>query len=177
MAMDKKIITDLGDELYSALKNRQMIDPLSSRYPDMTVEDAYQVQERMIARRIEAGERIVGKKIGVTSKVVMNMLGVYRPDFGYLLDGMIYNEGESIEFDSLIQPKAEGEIAFILKKDLMGPGLSNADILAATECVMPCFEIVDSRIRDWKIKIQDTVADNASCGVFVLATGISIPHQ
>ena len=147
MAMDKKIITDLGDELYNALKSRQVIDPLSSRYPDMTVEDAYAVQERMIARRIEAGERIVGKKIGVTSKVVMNMLGVYRPDFGYLLDGMIYNEGESIEFDSMIQPKAEGEIAFILKKDLMGPGLSNADILAATECVMPCFEIVDSRIR------------------------------
>ena len=167
MAMDKKIITDLGDELYNALKNRQVVDPLSSRYPDMTVEDAYAVQERMIARRIEAGERIVGKKIGVTSKVVMNMLGVYRPDFGYLLDGMIYNEGESIEFDSMIQPKAEGEIAFVLKKDLMGPGLSNADILAATECVMPCFEIVDSRIRDWKIKIQDTVADNASCGVFV----------
>ena len=147
MAMDKKIITDLGDELYNALKNRQVVDPLSSRYPDMTVEDAYAVQERMIARRIEAGERIVGKKIGVTSKVVMNMLGVYRPDFGYLLDGMIYNEGESIEFDSMIQPKAEGEIAFVLKKDLMGPGLSNADILAATECVMPCFEIVDSRIR------------------------------
>jgi 2-oxopent-4-enoate/cis-2-oxohex-4-enoate hydratase len=81
--MDKKIITDLGDELYNALKNRQMIDPLSSRYPDMTVEDAYKVQERMIARRIEAGERIVGKKIGVTSRVVMNMLGVYRPDCGY----------------------------------------------------------------------------------------------
>jgi 2-oxopent-4-enoate/cis-2-oxohex-4-enoate hydratase len=177
MAMDKKIITDLGDELYNALKSRQVIDPLSSRYPDMTVEDAYAVQERMIARRVEAGERIVGKKIGVTSKVVMNMLGVYRPDFGYLLDGMIYNEGESIEFDSMIQPKAEGEIAFILKKDLMGPGLSNADILAATECVMPCFEIVDSRIRDWKIKIQDTVADNASCGVFVLGDNAVDPKK
>jgi 2-oxopent-4-enoate/cis-2-oxohex-4-enoate hydratase len=84
MAMDKKIITDLGDELYNALKNRQMIDPLSSRYPDMTVEDAYKVQERMIARRIEGGERIVGKKIGVTSKVVMNMLGVYRPDLNLI---------------------------------------------------------------------------------------------
>ena len=81
---------------------------------------------------------------------------------------MIYNEGQSIDTRTLIQPKAEGEIAFILKKDLIGPGISNADVLAATECVMPCFEIVDSRIRDWKIKIQDTVADNASCGVFVL---------
>jgi 2-keto-4-pentenoate hydratase len=81
---------------------------------------------------------------------------------------MLVNEGESIDASTLIQPKAEGEIAFVLKRDLMGPGVTNADVLAATECVMPCFEIVDSRIRDWKIRIQDTVADNASCGVFVL---------
>ena len=98
----------------------------------------------------------------------MNMLGVYQPDFGYMLDGMIVSDGGSIAMSSLIQPKAEGEIAFVLKKDLMGPGVTNADVLAATDFVMPCFEIVDSRIRDWKIKIQDTVADNASCGVFVL---------
>jgi 2-oxopent-4-enoate/cis-2-oxohex-4-enoate hydratase len=81
---------------------------------------------------------------------------------------MVYNEGESIPMDTLIQPKAEGEIAFLLKKDLLGPGVTAADVLAATEGVMACFEIVDSRIQDWKIKIQDTVADNASCGVFVL---------
>jgi 2-oxopent-4-enoate/cis-2-oxohex-4-enoate hydratase len=108
---------------------------------------------------------------------VMNMLGVYRPDFGYLLDGMIYNEGQSVPMDTLIQPKAEGEIAFILKKDLMGPGVTNAMVLAATECVMPCFEIVDSRIRDWKIKIADTVADNASCGVFVLGDQAVDPRK
>jgi 2-oxopent-4-enoate/cis-2-oxohex-4-enoate hydratase len=145
-----------------------VVDPLTTRYPDITIENAYHIQQRMLSRRLQAGERVVGKKIGVTSAAVMNMLGVYQPDFGYLLDGMIYNEGQSIDTRTLIQPKAEGEIAFILKKDLMGPGISNADVLAATECVMPCFEIVDSRIRDWKIKIQDTVADNASCGVFVL---------
>ena len=98
----------------------------------------------------------------------MNMLGVHQPDFGYLLDGMVYNEGESIEIAGLIQPKAEGEIAFLLKKDLQGPGVTAADVLAATEGVMACFEVVDSRIQDWKIKIQDTVSDNASCGVFVL---------
>jgi 2-oxopent-4-enoate/cis-2-oxohex-4-enoate hydratase len=101
----------------------------------------------MIARRLDAGEKVVGKKIGVTSKVVMNMLGVGQPDFGYLLDGMVYNEGESIPMDTLIQPKAEGEIAFILKQDLMGPGVTAADVLRATDFVMPCFEIVDSRIR------------------------------
>lgn len=166
--MDKSTIEQLGDKLYEALVNRQPIAPLSSAHPDMTIEDAYHVQQRMIARRLEKGERVIGKKIGVTSKAVMNMLGVNQPDFGYLLDGMVYNEGQSVEFDSLIQPKAEGEIAFLLKKDLQGPGVTAADVLAATEGVMACFEIVDSRIQDWKIKIQDTVSDNASCGVFVL---------
>ena len=166
--MDQQQITQLGDELYAALTAGKTVSPLTSRGFDITIEDAYHIQQRMLARRIEKGEKVVGKKIGVTSKAVMNMLGVGQPDFGYLLDGMVYNEGESIPMASLIQPKAEGEIAFLMNKDLMGPGLTAADILAATEGVMACFEIVDSRIQDWKIKIQDTVADNASCGVFVL---------
>ncbi len=106
----------------------------------------------------------------------MNMLGVEQPDFGYMLDGMIYSDGAAIDAGTLIQPKAEGEIAFVLKKDLMGPGVSAADVLAATEGVMACFEIVDSRITDWKIKIQDTVADNASCGVFVLGDRMVDPY-
>lgn len=166
--MTPHTIDGLGDELYQALRERRVIDPLTSRHPEITIEDAYAVQQRMIARRLQDGETVVGKKIGVTSAAVMNMLGVFQPDFGWLLSGMVYGEGAAVPLDSLIQPKAEGEIAFVLKKDLMGPGVSNADVLAATECLMPCFEIVDSRIRDWKIRIQDTVADNASCGVFVL---------
>lgn len=175
--MDKKLITQLGDELYQALTTQTMIEPLTNRHPEITIENAYNIQQRMIARRVEAGERVIGKKIGVTSAAVMNMLGVYQPDFGYMLDGMLYNEGESIDISTLIQPKAEGEIAFILKKDLLGPGVTNAQVLAATECVMPCFEIVDSRIRDWKIKIQDTVADNASCGVFMLGDQAVDPRK
>ena len=175
--MDQQQITQLGDELYAALTAGKTVSPLTSRGFDITIEDAYHIQQRMLARRIEKGEKVVGKKIGVTSKAVMNMLGVGQPDFGYLLDGMVYNEGESIPMDSLIQPKAEGEIAFLMNKDLMGPGLTAADILAATEGVMACFEIVDSRIQDWKIKIQDTVADNASCGVFVLGDKLVDPKK
>ena len=175
--MDQQQITQLGDELYAALTAGKTVSPLTSRGFDITIEDAYHIQQRMLARRIEKGEKVVGKKIGVTSKAVMNMLGVGQPDFGYLLDGMVYNEGESIPMDSLIQPKAEGEIAFLMNKDLMGPGLTAADILAATEGVMACFEIVDSRINDWKIKIQDTVADNASCGVFVLGDKLVDPKK
>lgn len=166
--MEQSQINDLGDELYDALVACKTVSPLTSRGFDISIEDAYYIQQRMLSRRLENGEKVIGKKIGVTSKPVMNLLGVHQPDFGYLLDGMVYNEGESIEMSSLIQPKAEGEIAFLLKKDLQGPGVTAADVLAATEGVMACFEIVDSRITDWKIKIQDTVADNASCGVFVL---------
>jgi 2-oxopent-4-enoate/cis-2-oxohex-4-enoate hydratase len=175
--MDEKLITQLGDELHQALTDRRTLEPLTSRYPEITIDDAYRVQQRMIASRLAGGARVVGKKIGVTSRAVMNMLGVGQPDFGYVLDDMIYNEGQSIPVASLIQPRAEGEIAFVLKKDLRGPGVTNAAVLAATEGVMTCFEIVDSRIHDWKVKIQDTVADNASCGVMVLGDRLVDPRR
>ncbi len=175
--MDNNLIAQLGDELYTALTTRQVLEPLTNRHADITIEDAYHIQQRMLSRRLAAGEKVVGKKIGVTSAAVMNLLGVRQPDFGYMLDGMIYNEGESIPMDILIQPKAEGEIAFVMKHDLMGPGVTAADVLAATEGVMTCFEIVDSRIRDWKIKIQDTVSDNASRGVFVLGDRLVDPRK
>ncbi|WP_198971483.1 2-oxopent-4-enoate hydratase [Xylophilus sp. ASV27] len=175
--MNLELQHQLGDELYQALRGAQTVEPLSNRHPDITIADAYAIQQHLLARRLAAGERVVGKKIGVTSRAVMDMLGVFQPDFGWLTDGMVYNEGEAVPASSLIQPKAEGEIAFILKKALKGPGVTAADVLAATEGVMACFEIVDSRIRDWKIKIQDTVADNASCGVFVLGERLVDPRD
>ncbi|WP_093282439.1 2-oxopent-4-enoate hydratase [Solimonas aquatica] len=175
--MDSQLITQLGDELYEALMARKTLAPLTSRHAEISIEDAYRIQQQMIARRLAKGARVVGKKIGVTSRAVMNMLGVGQPDFGYVLDDMIYSEGQSVPMDTLIQPRAEGEIAFVLKKDLIGPGVTNAAVLAATEGVITCFEIVDSRIHDWKIKIQDTVADNASCGVMVLGDRLVDPRK
>ncbi len=175
--MQAQLIEQLGTELYQALVDAKTVKPLTDRHPDISIEDAYQIQQQLMKLRLAAGERVIGKKIGVTSKAVMNMLGVYQPDFGYLTDGMVYNEGQAIPMSRLIQPKAEGEIAFVLKKTLKGPGISSADVLAATEGVMACFEIVDSRIQDWKIKIQDTVADNASCGVFVLGDRLVDPRD
>lgn len=169
MALTKEKITQFGDALYDALRTRTTIEPLTEQAPEIEIEDAYQVSLRMLERRLADGESMIGKKIGVTSKVVMDMLNVRQPDFGYLTDTMVYGHGAEVAAsNSLIQPKTEGEIAFILKDDLKGPGVTNADVIAATDFVMPCFEIVDSRIRDWQIKIQDTVADNASCGVIVL---------
>lgn len=160
----------LADELYTAMKGRQVVAPITERYPEFSVDDAYQVSQAFIARRINDGEKIIGKKIGLTSKVVQDMLGVDQPDFGFLTDAMIVQSGAEIPFDkALIQAKSEGEIAFILKHDLIGPNITAADVLAATESVAACFEIVDSRIDNWRIKIQDTIADNASCGIFVMS--------
>jgi len=166
----RKRIEELGDELYRALRARRTLRPLTERWPEITIEDAYHVSLRMVNRRIEEdGERIIGKKIGVTSRAVQEMLGVFQPDFGYLTDKMLYPNGGPMPIgEQLIQPRAEGEIAFRLHSDLNGPGVTNEAVLDATEYVMACFEVVDSRVDDWKVKIQDTVADNASCGLFVL---------
>jgi 2-oxopent-4-enoate/cis-2-oxohex-4-enoate hydratase len=166
-------LTDaLADTLYRALREGSTVSPLTEDHPGLSIEDAYAIQQRLLALRVRDGEKIIGKKIGVTSRAVMDMLGVAQPDFGLLTDAMVYSSGDAIPMSRLIQPKAEGEIAFVLKHDLMGPGVTAADVLRATEGVMACFEIVDSRIKDWKIRIQDTVADNASCGVFVLGSSL-----
>ena len=176
--MEQTRIQTFGDELYQAMLNREAVAPLTDRGEDITINDAYHISLRMLERRLADGASVIGKKIGVTSKAVQNMLNVHQPDFGYLTDDMVFNSGEVMPIsDRLIAPRAEGEIAFILKKDLSGPGVTNADVLAATECVMPCFEIVDSRIKDWKIAIQDTVADNASCGLFVLGDQAVSPRK
>lgn len=166
--MDSQQIIQLGDALYEAFVERRTIAPLTEQVPEITLEDAYKIQERYIERRLQAGETIVGKKIGVTSKAVQDFLGVYQPDFGQLTSDMVYDNGATIDLGEMIQPKAEAELAFVLKQDLTGPGITAMDVIRATDYVVPCFEIVDSRITDWKIKIQDTVADNASCGVYVL---------
>lgn len=168
MSLSEETLTRLGAELHAALCGRKPIPPLTERHPDLTLAEAYRVQRAMLAPRLQAGARRVGRKIGVTSRAVMDMLKVGEPDFGLLLDDMLCHDGGTVERARLIAPRAEGEIAFILKKPLRGPGVSTAMVLAATECVMPCFEIVDSRIAEWRIKIQDTVADNASSALFVL---------
>ncbi|MDG1942925.1 MAG: fumarylacetoacetate hydrolase family protein [Halioglobus sp.] len=170
--MDEKRINELGDELYAALRSQSVLAPLTERESAITIEDAYHISLRMVSQRLERdGESIVGKKIGVTSKPVQEMLGVFQPDFGFLTNTMEYSDGADIPIGgNMIQPRAEGEIAFRLKSDLVGPRVTEQDVLDATATIMPCFEIVDSRIQDWNIKIQDTVADNASCGVYVLGT-------
>ena len=177
--MDELQICALGDELYQALRSHTTVAPLTDRVADITIEDAYHISLHLLNRRVESdGEILVGKKIGVTSAPVQEMLGVFQPDFGFLTDAMQYEDGAAIEIaGNLIQPRAEGEIAFRLKSDLVGPGVTELDVLNATATIMPCFEIVDSRIDAWKIKIQDTVSDNASCGVYTLGSNEVDPRS
>jgi 2-oxopent-4-enoate/cis-2-oxohex-4-enoate hydratase len=176
---EHEFIQTQGQRLYAALRAAKTLPPLTDSHPEMTVEQAYRISLHMLRLREASGERVIGKKIGVTSKPVQDMLNVHQPDFGFLTSSMQFEDGASVSLRQagLIQPRAEGEIAFMLNKDLQGPGVTREDVLAATEWVAPCFEIVDSRIDDWKIRIQDTVADNASCGVFVVGRQHTDPRS
>lgn len=170
MTLSSEQIEAHADALYQALRARTTLPPLTEVEAAIDIDDAYQISKLFLERRIaQDGERVVGKKIGVTSEPVQDMLGVFEPDFGFLTDAMTVTDGR-VPMDQLIAPRAEAEIGFRLKSGLKGPGVTAEDVLAATDCIMACFEIVDSRIRDWQIKIEDTVADNASCGVYVLGS-------
>jgi 2-oxopent-4-enoate/cis-2-oxohex-4-enoate hydratase len=166
-----------GQQLHAALVDRRTVPPLIANDPTLTIDDAYAISLDFLARRRKAGERVIGKKIGVTSKAVQDMLGVHQPDFGFLTDWMECVGDIDINAKGLIAPRAEAEIAFILKDGLNGPGVTAADVIEATEAIAPCFEIVDSRITNWKIGIVDTVADNASCGVFILGGARADPRD
>lgn len=166
--LDSPTIERLGAKLFHCLLSGSTMVPITASCPNVTVDDAYRISQQFLALRLAAGEQVVGKKIGVTSLAVQEMLGVYQPDFGFLTDAMWVRDGK-VDCSSLIAPRAEAEIAFRLRESLRGPGITGTDVLAATDTVSACFEIVDSRIENWQIKIMDTVADNASCGVFVIS--------
>ena len=137
--MTDEQINQYGDELYAAWLEKKPVAPLREREPEITLSDAYRIQERFVARRVAAGETIIGKKIGATSKPVQEFLGVYQPDFGMLLSGMVYQEGDTIPLDTLIQPKAEAELAFVLKADLKGPGITAMDVINASTAILQAY--------------------------------------
>jgi 2-keto-4-pentenoate hydratase len=170
-------IEDLAAELLLAQQQGTFLDPLTDRFSDLNVAQAYQIQLASIRNRLKEGRRVVGKKIGLSSKAMQDLLGVREPDYGHLLDDMVVLNGQPVATDRLLNPRCEGEIAFLLGRDVIGPGVTVADVLAATEAVTPALEIVDSRIRDWKIKIQDTIADNGSSARVVLGDKLTPVHD
>ena len=171
--MDENRIKTLADMLLKAEQTRQPIGPITETDPGVTIDNAYRIQLRVMELKQAAGQVVVGKKIGLTSLAMQNMLGVNEPDYGHILNGMVVMEGDKIPVGNLIAPRIEGEIAFVLKEDLRGPGVTMTEVLRCSEGVIPALEIVDSRIRDWKIKLTDTVADNASSALIVLGDILS----
>jgi 2-keto-4-pentenoate hydratase len=171
--MDESRIKALAEMLLAAEMSRKPIAPLTESDRGITVDEAYRIQLRMMEVKKSGGQVVVGKKIGITSRAMQVMLGVNEPDYGHILHGVVIPEGEMIRTAELIQPRIEGEIAFILKEDLRGPGVTLTDVIRGSEGVIPALEVIDSRIRDWKIKLPDTVADNASSARIVLGGKIT----
>ncbi|MFE4814357.1 2-keto-4-pentenoate hydratase [Peribacillus simplex] len=161
-------LTEWSARFLKAEKTGKGISAPTSEIPDLDVEDAYQIQLETIRRKTQSGLEVSGKKIGLTSKAMQEVLGVTEPDYGHLLDAMKIENNSCISSLRLIQPKVEAEVAFILKKGLHGPNITVADVIEATDYVVASIEVVDSRVMDWKIKLPDTVADNASSGLYIL---------
>jgi 2-keto-4-pentenoate hydratase len=154
--------------LAEAERTRTPVPPLTLTYPTIDAGAAYDIQLMNVNERVEAGAAVRGHKVGLTSVAMQDMLGVHEPDFGHLLNDMFVHDGQTVQADAYIQPKVEIEIAFVLCRSLGGGGITTADVLRATEFVLPSIEIIDSRIADWKISLADTIADNASSGSVVL---------
>jgi 2-keto-4-pentenoate hydratase len=165
--MDEGKIAALAEQLFNAERSSKAIPPLTDQEPSLTVDDAYHIQLENVKRVLAMGHVISGKKIGLTSPGIQKQLGVNEPDYGHLFAAMDCKDG-AVNTAVLLQPKIEGEIAFILKADLAGGKVTRDDVVKATDYVAAAFEIVDSRVADWKIKLPDTVSDNASSGRYVL---------
>jgi 2-keto-4-pentenoate hydratase len=174
--MDESRIKTLAEMLLAAEKTRKPIAPITETDSGISVDDSYRIQLRIMEMKKSSGQVAVGKKIGLTSLAMQAMLGVKEPDYGHILNGMVVMEGEKILVADLIAPRIEGEMVFVLKEDLRGPGVTLTEVIRCTEGVIPALEIIDSRIRDWKIKLPDTVADNASSARIVLG-GVLTPPQ
>ncbi len=173
--MDKQLIDTLAAELLLAEDTATPVPPLTDRYSDITIEDAYAIQKSVIDKKLARGEVVIGKKIGLTSQGIRDQVGVQEPDYGIMTNAGVVLDGECIDVRKMICPRIEAEIVFVLKKDLDKKFITAWDVIDATAGVMPALEIVDSRIQDWRIKIQDTVADAASYARVVTGGNRIIP--
>jgi 2-keto-4-pentenoate hydratase len=162
------LLQSIAVNLWECYTSRKTIPPVTKEYPDLDLDDAYRIQLRTVKLAADSGRKVAGKKIGLTSKPMQEMFGISTPDYGHLYDSMIWSEESRIAVSSLHRPRIEPEIAFILGEDLKGPGVGLTDVFRATAGLIPCFEIIDSRIRNWEITIVDSVSDNASAALITL---------
>nr|VTO97473.1 2-hydroxyhexa-2,4-dienoate hydratase [Mycobacterium riyadhense] len=168
---------ELAADLAQAERSREPIGPLTAAHPDIDVVDAYEIQLINIRQRVAEGARVVGHKVGLSSKVMQQMMGVDEPDYGHLLDEMQVFEDVAVKAGKYLYPRVEVEVGFILSDDLPGSGCTEDDVLAATQALVPSIELIDTRIKDWQIKICDTIADNAAAAGFVLGAARVPPTE
>jgi 2-keto-4-pentenoate hydratase len=168
--VDEAAVADIGRKLYEAERNATTLSPLRFLAPDLDPAGAYAIQEAYADLRRGDGAKLIGRKIGCTSQAIQELFGIDTPDFGHIFDDMVVEDGGEIAADALIAPMVEPEVAFLLERELRGPDVDRAAVLEATGTVMPCLEIIDSRIHDWQIEFIDTVADNGSSARCVFGT-------
>ncbi|TQR87257.1 2-keto-4-pentenoate hydratase [Mycobacterium hodleri] len=168
--LSSDVRAELAAELAEAERGKVPMKPLTDRYADLDMVDAYEIQLLNIRSRVAAGARVVGHKVGLSSEAMQKMMGVDEPDYGHLLDDMEVFEDRPVPAGKFLYPRVEVEVGFILADDLPGAGCTEDDVLAATAAFAPSIELIDTRITDWKIKLGDTIADNASSAGWVLGT-------
>ncbi len=168
MALEQHIIDQLAEHLETCELEARDTPKITDAHPDMDWDDAYAIQDRIRDRKVARGARIIGYKAGLTSHAKMKQMGVESPVFGFLADYFSVPEGSTVNVSDLIHPKVEPEIAFVMKRTLKGPGCTIADVLAATDFVLPGIEVIDSRYRDFKFDLKSVVADNTSASRFVV---------
>ena len=168
--LSSDVRAELAAELAEAERGKVPMKPLTDRYADLDVVDAYEIQLLNIRARVAAGAKVVGHKVGLSSEAMQKMMGVDEPDYGHLLDDMEVFEDRPVPAGKFLYPRVEVEVGFILADDLPGAGCTEDDVLAATAAFAPSIELIDTRITDWKIKLGDTIADNASSAGWVLGT-------
>lgn len=159
---------ELAERLAVAERDRAPIEPLTNHYADIDVVDAYEIQLINIRQRLASGAKVVGHKVGLSSKAMQQMMGVDEPDYGHLLADMVCTEEEPVDTARYCFPRVEVEVGFILGADLPGADCTEEDVIAGTVAIAPAIELIDSRIQDWKIKLADTISDNASSAGYVL---------
>ncbi|MGF6887894.1 2-keto-4-pentenoate hydratase [Nocardia sp. GAS34] len=169
--------SELAAELAAAERDRVPIDPLVVRHPGIDVVDAYEIQLINIRKRLDAGAKVVGHKVGLSSEAMQKMMGVDEPDYGHLLADMQVFEDVPVDTSKYLYPRVEVEVGFVLGADLPGEDCTEADVLAATVAYAPSIELIDTRIKDWKIALCDTIADNASSCGWVLGPERVAPDQ
>jgi 2-keto-4-pentenoate hydratase len=159
---------EVAAALAAAERDQRPIPPLRETWPDLDVVDAYEIQLLNIRQRVAHGAEVRGHKVGLSSRAMQEMMGVDEPDYGHLLSDMAVAESRPVSAGRYCYPRVEVEVGVVLGATLPGAGCTEDDVLRATEAVAPAIELIDSRIRDWDIRIGDTIADNASSAGFVL---------